>query len=80
MSTQPAPFLTRHIGLSPTDVDSMLAALGVETVDQLIDQAVPDRILTRRQLDLPPALSEPAVLEVLAGTAGRNRRLAQRRR
>jgi glycine dehydrogenase len=75
MSPQPAPFLNRHIGLSPEEVATMLDTLGVESVDELIDQAVPDRILERRSLDLPAPLGETAVLETLAGIAAENERL-----
>ncbi|HSJ35727.1 MAG TPA: aminomethyl-transferring glycine dehydrogenase [Acidimicrobiia bacterium] len=67
-------FVHRHLGLQPDDLEQVLPVLGVETVDELIDEAVPDRILERRPLDLPAALGEEEVLAVLRGHAGRNRR------
>jgi glycine cleavage system pyridoxal-binding protein P len=51
MTTQ--QFARRHIGLQPEDLEKVLPVLGVETVDELIDEAVPDRILERRPLDSP---------------------------
>ena len=40
-------FADRHLGPRPEDVERMLAALGVATLDELIDQAVPKTIRTR---------------------------------
>lgn len=68
-------FARRHLGLQPGDLDKVLPVLDVGTVDELIDQAVPHRILERRPLDLPPALDEEEVLAVLSGHASRNRSL-----
>lgn len=44
----------RHIGLSAEDEQQMLHLLGLETLDQLIDQTIPENI--RRDM---PQLSEP---------------------
>jgi glycine dehydrogenase len=71
---QPAvTFADRHLGPRPEDLDTMLAALGVGSVDELIDQAVPKSIRADEPLRLPEASSEPAVLELLRELAGRNR-------
>ena len=45
-------FLHRHIGPSPSDVESMLRELGVASLDALIDQTVPDAIRLRRALKI----------------------------
>ncbi|RME59405.1 MAG: hypothetical protein D6790_10720, partial [Caldilineae bacterium] len=34
-------FVPRHLGPEPNDVDEMVAAIGVDSLDALIDQAVP---------------------------------------
>src|SRR5690606_18987258 len=68
-------FSRRHIGLTPEDIESMLGHLDVGSVDELIDQAVPSRILTRPEPDLPAALDETEVLEELRRIASRNQRL-----
>ena len=56
-------FDTRHLGPSDTDVDEMLDALGVESLDALVDATIPDSIRTDEPLDLPPALTEQQVLD-----------------
>ncbi|HEX2152347.1 MAG TPA: aminomethyl-transferring glycine dehydrogenase [Acidimicrobiia bacterium] len=68
-------FSQRHIGLAPDEVERMLETLGVESVDELIDEAVPGRILERRKLDLPDPLDEREVLDELGRLAGKNRQL-----
>ena len=37
-------FVTRHIGPSPSQIEVMLAAIGVSSLDELIDQALPASI------------------------------------
>jgi glycine dehydrogenase len=70
---QPATtFADRHLGPRPEDVEVMLAALGVATLDELVEQAVPKSIRTEQPLALPDARSEPEVLALLRTLAGRN--------
>jgi len=49
----------------------MLAAIGVESVDELFDQ-VPEPLRLDRPLSLPEGKSEAEVYERLAGLASRN--------
>jgi len=65
-------FADRHIGPRPADMEKMLATIGVESFDQLVSQTVPDSILDRR-LELPDAMSEPAVIGRLGELAAQNR-------
>ncbi|MGH9275805.1 MAG: aminomethyl-transferring glycine dehydrogenase, partial [Acidimicrobiales bacterium] len=65
-------FADRHLGPRPEDVEAMLAALGVATLDELIEQAVPKSIRTDQDLSLPSARSESEVLAVLRALADRN--------
>ena len=51
-------FQGRHIGPDEEQVREMLAALGHETLDSLIDEAVPANIRSPRALSLPDALTE----------------------
>jgi glycine dehydrogenase len=72
----PSPALTfadRHIGPRGDDVAAMLAALGVESLDELVDRAVPGSIRSDQPLRLPPAISEQEVLDGLRTLASRNR-------
>ena len=71
-------FADRHLGPRPEDVERMLAALGVATLDELIDQAVPKTIRTDQPLRLPDARSEPEVLATLRQLADRATRWSPR--
>ena len=56
-------FEQRHNGPSEAETAQMLTSLGVDSIDQLIDQTVPSQIRAKRPLSLPPALSETAYLK-----------------
>ena len=47
------PFVDRHIGLRPEDIETMLETLGFGSLDALMDAAVPGGIRTSAELDLP---------------------------
>ncbi|HIT75670.1 MAG TPA: aminomethyl-transferring glycine dehydrogenase [Candidatus Avipropionibacterium avicola] len=66
-------FALRHIGPRPSDRDRMLAGLGLTSVDELVDQAMPRAIRSEDPLDLPDPLSESEALVRLRGLAERNR-------
>jgi glycine dehydrogenase len=65
-------FVQRHLGPRGADLEAMCAALGVGSIDELVDQAVPANIRTSRALALPPAHSEEAALARIAGYAAQN--------
>ncbi|WP_282005482.1 aminomethyl-transferring glycine dehydrogenase [Propioniciclava sinopodophylli] len=66
------PFLTRHIGPTESDRESMLSALGVGSLDALTDAAVPRAIQVEGGLDLAPAVSEAQVQADLTRMAALN--------
>ena len=68
----PADFYRRHIGPSTKQQQEMARELGYDSVDALIDRAVPEKIRKRDALDLPPALSEQAALAKLRKYASKN--------
>ncbi|MDM7830226.1 aminomethyl-transferring glycine dehydrogenase [Cellulomonas sp. MW9] len=72
-----ADFADRHIGPRGTETARMLATVGYETLDALIDAAVPESIRSGRPLDLPSARSEVEVLAALRTIASKNRVLTQ---
>lgn len=51
-------FTRRHIGPDPAQIDTMLHALGVDTMEQLISQTVPASIRSQTPFKLPAALDE----------------------
>jgi glycine dehydrogenase len=66
------PFSARHIGPTAANVRSMLATLGVPSVETLISQTVPQSIRLKRQLDLPEPVSEHAALAELQAKMAEN--------
>ncbi|HEY1828005.1 MAG TPA: glycine dehydrogenase (aminomethyl-transferring), partial [Acidimicrobiales bacterium] len=66
------PFVSRHVGTSDDDQARMLKELGYDSLDALIEAAVPGSVRSLGALDLPPASSEAAVLAQLRDLAARN--------
>ncbi len=64
-------FVRRHIGPEPDDVAKMLEVVGVASLDELMERAVPASI-RGGVLDLPGSRTETAVTARLAELAGRN--------
>ena len=69
---QELDFARRHIGPSPQDIQEMLAAVGVSSLDELISQAVPGSIRQQQPLDMGTALSEAEAIAKLREVASRN--------
>ncbi len=66
-------FSLRHIGPRPEETRAMLAAIGVPSLDQLMDETVPESIRNRGALNLPAGDSEFEHLARLRGIATKNR-------
>jgi len=62
----------RHIGPTPEEMEEMLAAIGVGSLDELIDQTVPKRLRQDTPLPWQP-MTEGDLLVKLREVAGRNR-------
>jgi glycine dehydrogenase len=54
----PDKFSNRHIGPREHELPQMLAAIGAENLDQLIERTLPGSIKPRKPLRLPEAMSE----------------------
>jgi glycine dehydrogenase len=65
-------FISRHNGPSAEGQQEMLAALEVGSLDQLIEQAVPEVIRAQAKLDLPGAITEAQLLAEAQRLAGKN--------
>ena len=65
-------FADRHIGLTQNHAEAMLNAIGVETIEELVAQAIPDHIRWHDSLDLPEAVTEAEVLTLLREAASHN--------
>ncbi|GAA4839195.1 aminomethyl-transferring glycine dehydrogenase [Garicola koreensis] len=68
----PLPFSARHIGALDESADTMLSSLGFESMQQLVDAALPASIAQPQRLNLPAALDEPQALDALREFAGKN--------
>src|ERR671918_2010354 len=66
-------FVRRHIGPNQEEIDAMLAEVGFENLDALIDAAVPRNIRLDRQLNLPEAKSEIDALAELRAISKKNK-------
>jgi glycine dehydrogenase len=72
ISPHEATFAERHIGLTTPDRDFMLATIGYDSIDALVDDAVPADIRDTTPLALPPAADEPTVAAELRALAEQN--------
>lgn len=68
-------FMDRHIGVTnPADLAEMLKVIGVESVDELISQVIPDSIRLKKPLALPAeGMSEYGFAEHINALAAKNR-------
>jgi glycine dehydrogenase len=65
-------FANRHIGPDEADVQAMLKAIRADSLDTLVEEAVPADIRMEGGLQLPPAETEVEALARLRTVAGKN--------
>jgi glycine cleavage system P protein (glycine dehydrogenase) len=65
----------RHIGPSPSEIADMLKALDVASLDELIDQTVPQSIRQRAPLEWERAKSEQEMLYTMREVARKNKHM-----
>ncbi|MEP4095612.1 aminomethyl-transferring glycine dehydrogenase [Reichenbachiella sp.] len=66
-------FQQRHNGPSRDDISQMLDTIGVDSVDELIDQTVPENIRKRAALNIPEALDEFSYVRSVKEMASKNK-------
>lgn len=66
-------FSTRHIGPSEDEINQMLKVVGVETLDELIEQTVPHNIRLKGELNIGSAMSEYHFIKYLKSIASKNK-------
>jgi glycine dehydrogenase subunit 1 len=64
--------LSRYTAITPADLDAMLDAIGVSSVQEIFDRQIPEGVRLGRELDLPQGLSEQEVFAHLRDLASRN--------
>jgi len=65
-------FKHRHIGPSAEETRAMLQFVGYDTLDKLVDEAIPAQIRLKGPLRLPEGRSEHEVLDSLRQIASQN--------
>tara|TARA_R110002096_G_scaffold14828_13_gene52431 strand:- start:67 stop:2967 length:2901 start_codon:yes stop_codon:yes gene_type:complete len=66
-------FIRRHIGPDRKQLDEMLQALGLDTLESIVERAVPENIVSTGTLSLTETISERAVIAHLKSMRERNR-------
>ncbi len=66
------PFVERHVSPDPASIQEMLKAVGVDSIDQLIDQTIPKSIRLAKDLNLPPAKGEYEFLKDFKAVCDKN--------
>ena len=66
-------FIDRHIGPGDGQIAEMLAALGLESLEQLIKKTVPSSILSQRPISVGDPMNENDALAKLKDIAGKNK-------
>ena len=75
---QGIPFAGRHIGPGPAELSRILDVVGVASLDELAERAVPASLRESAQpLELPPPATEDQALAELRTLAARNRPMVQ---
>jgi glycine dehydrogenase len=70
--TQTVGFAQRHIGPNAEDLQAMLTALGLGSLEDLANKAVPAAIRLQSPLNLEPAATESEALRMLRAIADQN--------
>ncbi|MFQ5661023.1 MAG: aminomethyl-transferring glycine dehydrogenase [Gammaproteobacteria bacterium] len=66
-------FIRRHIGPDRHQIADMVAYLGLDSLEEIVDRAVPDSILSKDPLALTETISERAVISHMRRMRERNR-------
>ncbi len=66
-------FIQRHIGCNQQQREAMLAELGLNKLEDLIEQAIPANIVNTSALKLTDTISERTVVEYLRHMRSRNK-------
>ena len=66
-------FLARHIGIGASELKEMLSAIGVSSIDELIEETVPSGIRLEKSLHLEEELSERQYLRKILALAKKNK-------
>ncbi len=66
-------FSRRHIGIRKKDIKRMLKVVKADSVDNLIEETLPNQIFLASELNLPPALTESRFADHMRSIAKKNK-------
>ena len=66
-------FAHRHIGPNPTELNTILKTIGVESVEELLNQTIPDNIRLKKDLNIPEGISEMEFLKEIKKLSSLNK-------
>jgi len=66
-------FATRHIGIREENLPKMLSTIGVESIEQLINETIPDDIRLKNSLDLDKPMEEDVFLNHIHQLSNKNK-------
>ncbi len=66
-------FVLRHVGPRQSEVNSMLQKIGVNSINELIDQTIPSHIRLRKPLNLSKALDESEFVTHIKSLSAKNK-------
>jgi glycine dehydrogenase len=69
----PDKFTDRHIGVNNDEIKEMLEAIGVDSVDTLINETIPPNIRLKEKLKLAPSVTEYRFIQNLKEIAKKNK-------
>ncbi|MEM1008034.1 MAG: hypothetical protein AAGJ35_03430, partial [Myxococcota bacterium] len=68
----PPSFVSRHLGISPAQQDEMLSTLGLNSMEELMEQAIPEAIRSASSLNIGPPCNEHTALQRIQTLAEQN--------
>ena len=66
-------FVLRHVGPRQSEIELMLQKIGVNSIDELIDQTIPNDIRLKEPLHLSKALNESEFVTHIKSLAAKNK-------
>jgi glycine dehydrogenase len=66
-------FSGRHIGINETQAKQMLETIGYSSVEDLVNDTIPENIRLKKDLDLPAAISEASLLKLTGELGAKNK-------
>ncbi|MHC1739417.1 MAG: aminomethyl-transferring glycine dehydrogenase [Ignavibacteriaceae bacterium] len=66
-------FVNRHIGPDENETKEMLSIIGADSVEELINQTIPEKIRLKEELNISKSMSESEFLNYLRGVSKKNK-------